>query len=80
MFIILAAEPGQWVRGVRSYSSQYNSDSWSAAKVIGAPQVYPRYGDIAGTWAQKNKDANEYIEVCLADLQYYEIINFHMKY
>ena len=56
-------EPGQWVQSVRSYSSQYNATSWSAKQVIGAPQVYPQYGDITGSWAQGNKDANEYIEV-----------------
>jgi hypothetical protein len=25
--------------------------------------VYPKYGDIAGSWAQKIKDANQFIEV-----------------
>jgi hypothetical protein len=25
--------------------------------------VYPKYGDIAGAWAQKHIDANQYLEV-----------------
>ena len=31
--------------------------------MIGEPDVYPEYGDIRGTWAQKDIDANQYIEV-----------------
>ena len=31
--------------------------------MTGSPKVYPQYGDIAGSWAMGNCDANEYIEV-----------------
>ena len=35
--------------------------------MIGAANVYPNYGDIEGTWAQKDKGiGNEFIEVCAA--------------
>ena len=30
---------------------------------MGAPKVYPQYGDNAGAWAMANCDANEYLEV-----------------
>ena len=43
----------------------FNS-SWPASQVVGEPDVYPLYGDIAGSWAQDLSSAswpNEYIEV-----------------
>ena len=55
----------QWVNRVRSFSSQYNTGTWAADQVIGAPKVYPRYGDHHGAWAQSNPDANEFIEVSI---------------
>ena len=53
----------QWVHRVRTYSSQYNDTNWAANQVIGAPKVYPKYGDHHGAWAQGRRDANEFIEV-----------------
>jgi speckle-type POZ protein len=53
----------QWVKNIIAFSSQYNSNSWSANKVIGAPQVYPNYGDLTGTWAQGTCSSNEWIEL-----------------
>ena len=38
---------------------------WSARSVIGEPKVYPRYGDIHGSWATKVTDAHQFIEVNL---------------
>lgn len=35
---------------VVNYSSQFNSTNWSAQQILGEPKVYPRYGDIAGSW------------------------------
>jgi hypothetical protein len=37
----------------------------SANTVQGEPRVYPKYGDIAGSWAQGNRDANQFIEVII---------------
>ena len=37
-------------------------NSWSANQVIGEPNVYPRYGDLTGTWASAGFVA-EWIEV-----------------
>lgn len=39
--------------------------SWPASSIVGKPRVYPKYGDKPGTWAQKTKDANQFIEVTL---------------
>lgn len=37
--------------------------SWAAKRVIGKPTVYPKYGDMRGTWAQKIQDSKQFIEV-----------------
>jgi len=71
----------QWVEKVRAFSSQYNNGAWAADQVIGAPQVYPRYGDIQGAWAQKNPDAREFLElefskcVVFSGIEIYETFN-----
>lgn len=38
----------QWVARVLDFSSQYNDTTWAADQVIGAPKVYPNYGDLHG--------------------------------
>lgn len=37
---------------VIGFGTEYNSypESWSAAQALGAPNVYPQYGDIDGAW------------------------------
>lgn len=37
--------------GVIGYSSQFATSGWSATEAVGAPNVYPRYGDLKGAWA-----------------------------
>jgi len=37
--------------------------------VQGKPDVYPRYGDIIGAWAQRNIDDNQLIEVIVVDFE-----------
>lgn len=39
--------------------------SWAAENIIGEPRVFPRYGDLNGSWAQGNVTANEFIVVSL---------------
>jgi len=55
----------QWVKKVVKYSSQYDKDDYSAKQVIGSPKVYPRHGDLKGTWAQSSWECDEdqFIEV-----------------
>ena len=58
-----AGDQELWVHRVRSFSSQYNDSSWKADMIIGPPKVYPRYGDIPGTWAQGRTDSSQFIEL-----------------
>jgi hypothetical protein len=52
---------------VRSFSSQYTNSQWSAAQVLGAPDVYPRSADDPRAWASLSADApTEFIEVGFA--------------
>lgn len=49
---------------VISFSSQYEEDSWSVNKLLGEPDVYPRYEDNENAWAPKDPDSCfEYVEV-----------------
>ena len=53
-----------WASSVRGFSSQYSTGSWSAAQVLGAPNVYPAHGDNASAWASLGADdRDEWIEV-----------------
>jgi hypothetical protein len=59
-------EPAQtmWATSVRSFSTQYSSPAWSAAQVLGAPNVYPASGDQQAAWASLGADDRaEWIEV-----------------
>jgi hypothetical protein len=59
-----AARPVTWAATVRAFSSQYTADSWSANQARGAPDVFPRHGDISESWAPLEPDAGpEFIEV-----------------
>jgi hypothetical protein len=41
---------------VIDFSTEYSSTSWSANQVIGAPDVYPNYGDFPNAWASATAD------------------------
>ena len=54
----------QWAATLIDASSQYTAASWSAAQVLGAPDVYPQAGDNVGAWATLSADGGpEWIEV-----------------
>ncbi|CAC5388660.1 unnamed protein product [Mytilus coruscus] len=59
----------QWVSRVVNYSSQYDDRS-----------VYPKYGDIPDAWAQKTKDANQFVEVKFAEKIFIEKIDIYETY
>ena len=62
--IAMAADEVLWASKVIEFSSQYGSNSWSAGKVLGEPDTYPKYGDFASTWAPSDRNSgNEFIEV-----------------
>eukprot|EP00105_Crassostrea_gigas_P025813 XP_011446503.1 PREDICTED: F-box/LRR-repeat protein 4-like [Crassostrea gigas] len=54
-----------WASEVTKFSTQYNTGSYSAKQILGRPNVYPRYGDISGTWTQaaSERDRVHFIEV-----------------
>ena len=60
--------PMVWATRVVAVSSQWSDTSWSAAQVLGPPDVYPRLGDDAQAWASRGADDGpEWIEVALAE-------------
>lgn len=70
----------EWVSRVTDFSSQYNTNSWSANQVVGEPNVYPSYGDLHGTWASKVKDANQFIELEFPEAIYVTGIDIYETY
>ena len=65
-----AAPIAQYASSVIDFSSEWGSDSWSAAQVLGAPNTFG-YGDISTAWAPKNRDGTlEYITVGFNTLVY----------
>ena len=53
-----------WASYVLASSTQYSDEAWSAQQALGAPNVYPRNGDIAQAWASKTADGqDEWIEL-----------------
>lgn len=43
----------QYAASVFDFSSQYGPVAWSAEKALGAPDVYPNYGDYSNAWASQ---------------------------
>lgn len=52
-----------WVSNNNGCNDAFAVIRWSANQVIGEPKVYPRYGDIQGSWASRSCTANEFLEV-----------------
>ena len=72
----------QWATSVRGFSTEYTSSSWSAQQALGAPNVFPRSGDIEAAWASREPDSStEFIELGFAQpqrasaLEIYETFN-----
>jgi hypothetical protein len=58
------AERVIWASSVLGYSTQYSDTAWSAQQALGAPNVYPRHGDIQQAWASRTADdQDEWIEL-----------------
>ncbi len=65
---LLVQQPGssnsRWAARVLGFSSEYDSDFWSAAQALGEPNTYPAYGDITNAWASANSDdQREFLEL-----------------
>ena len=52
-------------------NSEYSNSRWSAAQMVGAPDTYPRYGDIDTAWTTAYMNTTDNV---WADLQYAEAI------
>ncbi|XP_065932791.1 F-box/LRR-repeat protein 4-like [Magallana gigas] len=71
-----------WASEVTKFSSQYNTGSYSAKQVLGTPNVYPRYGDIPGTWTQARSqlDRVHFIEVKFPRKLFLSKVNIYETY
>jgi len=71
------SDGGQWVSRVTRFSSEYGG-GWAADKVVGAPQVYPQYGDITGSWAPSARNGTvEFLELSFAKAVIIEEIHIY---
>jgi hypothetical protein len=68
-----------FVSKVISFSSQYNTSGWGANQVIGEPRVYPRYGDLQGSWAPRDC-TQEYLEVEFPEELFINAISIYETY
>ncbi|KAL5017801.1 hypothetical protein ScPMuIL_003523 [Solemya velum] len=69
-----------WVLRVAAFSSQYDSNGWSASKVVGPPVVFPQYGDIQGAWAPGSIDNAQYLELEFAEHLFIKSIHIYETY
>jgi hypothetical protein len=70
-----------WADQVVSVSSQYGTDSWSAAQVLGAPNVYPTISDHTSAWASEEADAGiETIEVSFEVAERIDLVQIFETY
>ncbi|HRH66867.1 MAG TPA: hypothetical protein PLU53_11260, partial [Bacteroidia bacterium] len=54
----------RYADSVIAFSSEYSTPDFGAIQILGAPDVYPSYGDNTGAWAPNYQDASrEYIEL-----------------
>lgn len=55
--------------------------TWAADKILGAPQVYPNYGDLHNAWAQANDfHSNHFIELEFPHEVYVTQVNIYETY
>ncbi len=51
-----------WAQSVLGFSEEYGG-GWAATGVLGAPDIYPNYGDIPGSWTTNTNTQRDYIIV-----------------
>jgi hypothetical protein len=62
--VLQSAAVVRFADSVIAFSSEYTTGSWAASQILGAPNVYPGYGDNAAAWAQATADGQrEWIEL-----------------
>lgn len=45
-----------WASAVLDFGTEYDNPGWAASQALGAPDVFPNYGDLAGAWAPATPD------------------------
>ncbi len=66
--VLLTGQTGnvniRYASSVLSYSSEYSAGGWGSVQLLGAPDVYPDYGDMPGAWTASNEDdPREFVEL-----------------
>ncbi len=52
----------RYATSVKGFSTQYNTSDFAAVQALGAPDVFPAYGDLEKTWASLTQDGSrEYL-------------------
>ncbi|XP_062587704.1 uncharacterized protein LOC134249362 [Saccostrea cucullata] len=79
---IFTAIKRQWASEVTAFSSQYDATRYSAIQILGRPNVYPRYGDIPGTWTQARgqQNAHQFIQVKFVEKVWITEVNIYETY
>jgi hypothetical protein len=58
------AASSRWASAVSAMSSQFSATAWSAAQVLGPPDIWPGYGDAPAAWASTGADdKREYLDL-----------------
>ena len=72
------APTAQWATQVLGFSTEFTTNSWSAAKALGPPDVFPLYGDYPGAWASLTSDGQrEYLELGFANPAYIDSVSIY---
>ncbi|XP_052223893.1 F-box/LRR-repeat protein 4-like [Dreissena polymorpha] len=53
---------------------------WSAQQILRVPNVFPSYGDLIGTWAPRDIDANQFLEFQFATPVYVTKVDVYETY
>ena len=70
----------QWASGVTAYSSQFGGGGWSAAQVIGEPDVF-NYGDVPRAWAPRPRNGSlEFVQVTFDEAVYARAVTIRETY
>ena len=73
----------RYANSVIAFSSEYGTSpgGWSAAAALGAPDVYPAYGDIPDNWASADADnQREYLVLGFSDAAPVNFIDIYETY
>lgn len=66
----------QWAAGVAGFSSQGSITQFSAAQAVGAPNVFPNYGDIGSAWSSRFVDAGpEFLDMFFSTPMPINVVN-----